>query len=148
MFLTKKDLDASLYPEISQLMSRYSDAIIDMNLATAEGEISTMLGARYDIGPELTKTGDSRHRYLLSLARDLAIYHLYSLQETIPAHRTKRYDQAIAMLKMMQDGRSTLPGVPYLPTPDPVPSGQIASGSNARRPTLLNPRTVGPTTYT
>lgn len=138
MFLSKSDLDATVYPEITTMMVRYSDAIINMHLIAAEGDIEMYLAARYAIRPELDKTGNARHKYLLTIARDLAIYHLYSLQETIPAHRTKRYEQAIAMLKMIQDGKSTLPGVDPAPVPDPLPvSGQIGFGSNPRRASLI-----------
>ncbi len=138
MFITKKDLDASLYPEVADLISRYTDAIINMNLANAIGEIQTMLGARFDIDTALAKTGVDRHPYLLSLARDLAIYHLYSLQETIPKHREKRYDQAIEMLKLIQQGKSTLPGVDLAPVPEnPVTAGQIGWGSGKPRPTWI-----------
>ncbi|GAB3734965.1 phage protein Gp36 family protein [Spirosoma lituiforme] len=147
MFLTKADLDSSLYPEISSMISRYSDAIINMNLVAAEGEIDMYLAARYAIRTELDKTGENRHAYLLTIARDLAIYHLYSLQETIPAHREKRYEQAITLLKLIQQGKSTLPGVDPAPVADaPDAASQIGYGGNARRPTLLNPM-VGPGRY-
>ena len=140
MFITKADLNATLYPEIQSLIARYSDAIVEMNIATAVSEIETYLALRYNIRAALDKTGTDRHTYLLSLARDMAIYHLYSLQETIPAHRTKRYDQAIAMLELIQDGKSTLPGVDPAPEPDgPVIGGQIGYGSNPPRATLANP---------
>ena len=44
------------------------------------------------------------------------------------------------MLKMIQDGKSTLPGVALIPDdPTPGTSGQIAYGSNAPRPSLNNP---------
>jgi phage gp36-like protein len=135
MFLTKQDLDASIYPEIVSMIARYSDAIINMHIATAVSEIETMLGGRYDIKPVLAKTGADRHTYLLSLARDMAIYHMYAPQETIPAHRVKRYDQAIAMLELIQQGKSTLPGVDLAPIPEnPTVAGQIGWGSGTPRP--------------
>lgn len=138
MFLNKSDLDATVYPEIVSLMTRYGDAIVNMNFNRAEGDLEAFLSGRYDIGAELAKTGNARNKYLLSLSLDLAIYYIYTLQETIPAHRTKRYEQAIAMLKMIQDGKSTLPGVDPAPVPDPLPlSGQIGFGSNPRRAQLI-----------
>lgn len=148
MFLTSKDLDASIYPEITALMTRFGEAIVNMHIATAVSEIQTMLGSRYDIDPVLAKTGNDRHPYLLSLARDMTIYHIYSVMETIPTHRVKRYDQAIEMLKMMQQGKSTLPGVDPVPVADtPAVSGQIAWGSTPRRPSLVNPMSNEKQTY-
>ena len=139
MFLTKQDLDATVYPEIVSLIARYSDAILNMNFNRAEGDLEAYLSGRYDIGTELARSGATRNKYLLSLSLDLAIYYIYTLQETIPAHRTKRYEQALVMLKMIQDGKSTLPGVDPAPVPDVLPAGQIAFGGNLPRATLNNP---------
>ena len=137
MFLVIADLDASLYPEITAMMTRYGQSIVLAHLATAEGEIETYLGARYDIRPQLEKTGDARHKLLLSMGRDLAIYHMYSLAETTPAHRVKRYDQAIKMLEMMAKGEIQLPGVDPAPVPEePVLTGAIGWGSAPRRPSF------------
>lgn len=139
MFLTKADLDATVYPEILNMMARFSDAILNMNFSRAEGDLEAYLGGRYDIAVELAKTGGARNKYLVSLSLDLAIYYIYTLQEIIPAHRTRLYDQAIAMLKMIQKGDSVLPGVDPAPVPDSAPIGQIGYGSNPRRPSLLDP---------
>mgnify|MGYP001811126753 CR=1 FL=1 len=137
MFLTKQDLSATVYPEIVALMSRYTDVVIEMNFNLAEGDLQSYLASRYDIGAELAKEGADRNAYLLSLAITLAIYYLYTLQETIPAHRTKMYDQAIAVLGLIRDGKQTLPGVDPAPTPESPVLGQIGYGSNARRPSLV-----------
>lgn len=142
MFIGRTDLDATVYPEISSIMLRYSEVVFNACASRAEGDLESYLAARYDISAELTKTGTSRNAYLLSLAITLAIYYIYTLQETIPAHRQKMYDQAITVLGLIRDGKQTLPGVDPAPVPDPpTVSGQIGYGSNARRPTLLNPVT-------
>lgn len=138
MFLTIADLDASLYPEITSLLTRYGQTVALAHLATAEGEIEAYLSVRFNIRPELEKAGSARHKLLLPIARDLAIYHMYSLAETIPAHRTKRYDQGIKMLELMSEGKISLPGVDPAPLPDePVLTGNIGWGSAPRRPSLL-----------
>lgn len=74
MFLSKTDLATSLYPEISQLIARYSEAIILAKLGVAESEIETYLCQRYLIRPELEKVGDARNKFLISIVTDLAIY--------------------------------------------------------------------------
>lgn len=139
MFLTTDDLSATLYPDIATMITGHNQTILTMQLATAEAEIEAYLSARYLIRAELDKVGEGRHRYLLSLARDLAVYHLYSLQETMPALRLKRYEQAIAMLKLIQDGKSQLPGVAPVPPPtDPqTAGGQIGWGSRPPRASLV-----------
>jgi phage gp36-like protein len=138
MFVTKADLSSSIYPEILQMITRYTDAIINMKLSTAESEIETYLAGRYNIRAELDKTGDARHGYLLSLAIDMAIYHLYSLQESIPDHRTKRYEQAIAILKLIMGGKTPLAGVELAPEPETPPTGgSIAWGGSPPRARLV-----------
>ncbi|MGA0556541.1 phage protein Gp36 family protein [Larkinella sp. VNQ87] len=137
MFLTKADLSSDLYPELRELITRYSDTALYAHLVRAEGEIQTYLGARYDIDPELAKTGDNRHKLLLSIAKDLSVYHLYTPLETVPDKRKNRYDQAIRMLEWIAAGKMILPGVPLAPVPEDGPApGQIAFGYNPRRPTL------------
>ncbi|WP_080058302.1 phage protein Gp36 family protein [Spirosoma aerolatum] len=146
MLLTKQDLNSSLYPEISGMMARYSDAIIAACLNDADGILTAYLGVRYDIAVELAKSGPARNGYLLALAKDIAIYRLYTLQETIPKHRELLYTQAIEQLKMIQAGKGTLPGISPAPVPDPLPVGQISYGSNPRRATLLG-HLPGPMEY-
>ena len=134
MFITKEDLDTSLYPEYAQAIARYSDALILAKFGTAEGEIESYLSGRFLIRPELEKVGTARNPFLVSIALDLAIYHLYANPESIPANRVKRYEQAIRMLELMAKGTIGLPGVgAALVTPTTIATGQIAFGTNPRR---------------
>jgi phage gp36-like protein len=137
MFLTKADLSTELYSEIRDLITRYSDTAIYSYLVRAVAEIQTYLGSRYDIDPELAKTGEDRNKLLVSLGRDLAVYHLYTPLETTPTKRKDRYDQAIRMLEWLAAGKMPLPGVPLAPVDDQTPlAGQIGYGSNPKRPRL------------
>lgn len=138
MFLDKVDLSVSLYPGIRDMIAQYSDAIILEHCATAESEIESYLSQRYHIRPELEKVGSERHKLLLQVARDLAIWHLYQLAETIPVKVLTRYEQAIRLLEDFQKGKAVLPGVPSAPDPDPgTPAGdQIGFGSRPPRAPL------------
>ncbi|MFC5408017.1 phage protein Gp36 family protein [Larkinella bovis] len=137
MFLNKADLLGDLYPEMRDLMTRYADTALNAHLVTAEAQLQTYLGSRYDIDPELTKTGVNRNDFLVSLGRDLAVYHLYTPLETMPAKRKDRYDQAIRMLEWLAAGKMKLIGVPLAPVPEDGPvTGQIGFGYNPRRATL------------
>ncbi len=137
MFLTKADLTTNITPEITALLTRYSEAVVDAHLVTAISTIRTYLAPRYDIGPELEKTGDARYGLLLNMGKDIAIYLLYSIAETTPAIRIKRYDEAMMMLKALARGEAALDGVPPVVI-DPITpiAGGIAFGSNPRRPSL------------
>lgn len=137
MFLTKEDVHTSIYPEIVQMISRYSESVLLAKLTIAESEIETYLCQRYLIRPELEKVGSARNPLLMSLAIDMSLYHLYANPETIPANRVKRYDQAIKMLEMLAKGEINLPGVPMAPVivGGINGGGDIGWGSQARRPT-------------
>ncbi len=137
MFVTKIDLSTSLYPEIRDILARYSDTIILAHCATAESEIESYLAQRYYIRPELEKNGDARHKLLLQIARDIAIYHLYQLAETIPAKVVKRYDDAIRLLQEIAKGKIIMPGVPSAPLPEegtPAGDGIGWGGRTPRAP--------------
>jgi phage gp36-like protein len=138
MFIEKVDLSTSLFPEIRDILARYSDTIILSHCATAESEIESYLSQRYDIRPELEKTGNDRHKLLLQIGRDIAIYHLYQLAETIKNSVVKRYDDAIRLLDDIAKGKIILPGVASAPPPEAgTPAGdQIAFGSRTPRAAL------------
>lgn len=138
MFLSKSDLNGTLYPEIRNLLSRFDDTVILSALSMAEHEIETYLTLRFDIRPELEKTGTDRHRQLLSIAVDMAIYRLYQLAETIPAHRERTYDRAVDLLKMLGAGKAGLAGVAPapVPTPENAQTDMVGYGADTRRPRL------------
>jgi phage gp36-like protein len=138
MFLSITDLSTSLYPEVRDLLARYSETVVLEHCATAESTVLSFLAARYDIAPELAKTGTERHKLLLSIARDIAIYELYQLAETLPAKVVKRHDDARALLRDMAKGLVVLPAVPPAPVSE-TPSGadSIGYGSRRRRASLV-----------
>lgn len=108
-----------------------------LHLNTAESEIETHLCQLYHIGPELDRTGTARHKLLLQIGRNIAVYYLYQNQETIPTKIEKAYERAAELLKMLANGKIKLAGVPAAPvTPISIATGQIAFGSNPRRPSL------------
>ncbi|RIV21385.1 DUF1320 domain-containing protein [Fibrisoma montanum] len=137
MFLNKPDLTANAYPEIIAAISRYSDEGVMVHCQTAESELETYLGQLYDIRPELEKTGTARHKLLLQLSVNIAIYYLYGNQETIPTKVDKAYERSLKTLEMLANGKIKLAGVAPAPIPEePVVGGQVTFSSNPRRPPL------------
>ena len=135
-FITKPDLGGTIQIEIRDLIARFSDAIIAEKCAVAEAEIETWLCAKYEIRPELEKTGTSRNQLLVQTAADIAIYHLYVLAGTaIPNLRVKRYDDAIKRLEWLAKGTIILPGVAAAPIEgENAPLvGNVLWGSNPKR---------------
>ncbi|WP_080058970.1 phage protein Gp36 family protein [Spirosoma aerolatum] len=138
MFLQKADLMTQVMPEIVDMITRYDDTIILTHLVTAESEIESHLVGRYDIRPELEKTGANRNALLLQIAKTIAICYLYQPLETIPDKITKSCERAAKLLEMLADGRIKLPGV-AAPIPDDTATtgSEIGWGSTPRRPTLV-----------
>lgn len=140
MFITKPDLGHTLYPEIRDLLARFSEAVITEKCSVAESEIETWLAAKYHIRPELEKIGNARNSLLMQTAVDMAIYHLYALAGTvIPNIRVKRYEDAIERLKYLATGKILLAGVPATPTQGPAATlvSGVLFGSNPKRSTKL-----------
>jgi phage gp36-like protein len=137
MFLSITDLSTSLYPEVRELLSRSSETVVLAHCATAQSVVESYLAARYHIGPELAKTGTARHSLLLSIARDIAIYELYQLAETLPNKVVKRYDDAIRLLSEIAKGLVVLPAVPPAPIDTPSGADMIGYGSRTRRSSFV-----------
>ncbi len=139
MFLTISDISASLHNEVRDLLARWSEAIILEHCATSESEVESYLSRRYHIRPELEKTGDDRHKLLLAIARDIAIYRLYHLSESIPNIRVKRYDDSIKTLDNLAKGIITMPGIPAAPDPETgtPDANAISWGGKKPRPALF-----------
>lgn len=140
MFLTKTDLSSAIYPEVRDMLTRYSDALILVHCSNAVAEMESYLAQRYNIRPELEKTGDLRNQLLVQIARDIAIWNLYQHAETIPNKVVKRYEEAKDYLRDLAKGDIILPGVGSAPKP-PVgtPAGdQIGYGGKLPRAPLVD----------
>ncbi|TKT89484.1 phage protein Gp36 family protein [Dyadobacter frigoris] len=139
MFIISTDLSTGLYTEIKNLLARFSEVMILTACKAAEREIEDYLSRRYLIRPELEKTGETRDQLLVMIGRDIAIYHLYSVAETIPAKVSDRYSDAIRILKDYASGEMALTGVAAAPDPGiGTPDGnQIGFGGRPPRPPLV-----------
>lgn len=123
MFITSADLNTSIYPEIRQAISRGQETIVDHHINEALSYIESRLRAKYDITAEFEKTGTDRHPLLLKYTKDIAVYYLYDLPETIPAKRVKAYEDAVKWLDDVVRGYAVLAGVAPAPEDDNT-SGQ------------------------
>ena len=135
-YLHIHELDTNLYEEIREAIARYGESPVYYHIETAMDTVRAKLSARYDLDTEFTAQGTDRNHFILNIVKDIAIYHLYSTQETIPAIRVKRFDDAMAMLKDIQAGKSSLIGLQdaILSPPDPNASNLgLSYGSNPQR---------------
>ena len=106
-YATKQDLiDRFKEPELIQLTDSSGDAgaiddtVLSRALDDADAEIDTYLVARYAL-PLPTVP-----RVLVNAACDIARYRLYEDRST--EHVTKRYDDAVKLLRMVSEGKVSL----------------------------------------
>ncbi len=133
MYLTATELNSSLYPEIQAAISRGQTLIVDLHINEALAYVQSRLSVKYDIEAEFAKTGADRNNLLLKFTKDIAIYYLYDLPETIPDKRVKAHDDDIVK------GRAVLAGVPKALIEDESNNGgTISYGSEEKRYNRLN----------
>lgn len=138
-YLTATELNTSLYPEIQAAIIRGQSTIIELHINEALAYVQSRLSVKYDMDAEFAKTGADRNNLLLKFTKDIAIYYLYDLPETIPDKRIKAYDDAIAFFDDVVKGRAVLAGVPKaVIEDDPNNGGTISYGSEQKRYNRLN----------
>lgn len=139
MYLTTEDFNKSIYPEIRTAISRGDAVYVETHINTALDIIQSKVSLKYDIATEFAKTGDARNHLLLSIAKNIAIYNMYDTQETIPEHRVKRYDDAMAFLKDIVNGKAVLAGLSPAPEDtNQTQHGNMAFGSEPKRINRMN----------
>lgn len=122
-FIKDEDYDVLIRNEISNiLLENYT---IDKRRSAenmAIDQIKNYLAGRYDVGQIFDARDDERNNFIVMIAIDCALYHLYSslAPNKIPEHRAQRYGDALDWLKMMLKGDSTA-DLPRITDP----SGQV-----------------------
>ncbi|MCX7100036.1 MAG: DUF1320 family protein [Methylobacter sp.] len=131
MYIDKTDLEKHIQEDLLLgLDFTGSDEIIVTACAQAVGQLKSHLSARYAIAEELAKTGAAREELLLMIAKDLAIYHIWTYNDatSIPASRKERYTAAIDYLRAANMGSVAVNIDPATVTFSPV-----GYGSNLKR---------------
>ena len=111
MFLQQDDMKAGIRAyRLDQIIDADS-TVFDAAAVESESYLRNILdGAGYDAAYELGRTGTFRDGTLLSWCRYLCIYKLYERvpDEAVPERVVKNYDDTIAMLRRVADGRMNL----------------------------------------
>jgi len=130
-YITKSDLETSIEQALLENLDFSSDdSVITTACSQAASQLWSYLSYKYDIATELAKTTTSRNDMVLMIARDLAIYHIWTYIDSasIPHARAARYTAAMDFLKAAQLGTASLDLGPA-----PIPYAPIAGGSNDKR---------------
>lgn len=135
MFITKDDLSTHLRGEITDILTRADDAIVEAAIDGAIAEARGYLG-RYDVAEIFARQGSDRNALLLIFCKDIAVWHLINLSAAGINYdkREKRYNRAVEWLKGVRKG-------------DVSPDLPMASGLDASsNPSLIiinsNPKRV------
>lgn len=118
MFITDNDYEVQVRQEIMQLLDG-SDERSAVRLAErmAVDQIKSYLSGRYDTATIFACEGDDRDLFLVMIAIDIALYHLWSKRapRKIPEFRAQRYQDALDWLKAVGEG-TLQTDLPQLPT--------------------------------
>jgi len=92
--------------ELAELTTESGDVpdaeVISACIAKADAEIDAYLGKRYQVPLAAAPA------QVVSLAVDLAIYHLYSRRSVVPAIREQNYRQALTFLREVAAGGAVI----------------------------------------
>ena len=130
-YLTKSDLETSIEQALLESIDFSSnDSVTTTACSQALAQLRAFLSEKYNIAAELLNTGATRDDMVLMIARDLAIYHIWTYVDaaSIPHAMVERYKAALDFLKAAQLGTASVniaaATIAYSP---------IAGGSNDKR---------------
>lgn len=105
MFLEKPDYSTSINIAVIDSLTGGDDAIINTLSAEAIEEMKSYLNSRYEVQPIFDANGDERNKTLMMYAKDIALYHLYSINTlaSMPQTRMNRYNKAIQWLEQVSE---------------------------------------------
>ncbi len=118
MFITDNDYEVQVRQEIVQLLDGSNDhSAVRLAERMAIDQIKSYLSGRYDTQTIFACEGDERDLFLVMIAIDIALYHLWSKRapRKIPEFRAQRYQDALDWLKAVGEG-TLQTDLPQLPT--------------------------------
>lgn len=130
-FITKSDLNLNMYREVVDAITREDDLKIDEAIETAISEVDSHLNQKYDTAPLWAQTGTARNKMLKHVTIHLALWHMCSPLDEIPAAVADNYKHAEKILNKISTGQIGLP----LPTLKDSEDNElfIRSGNSTKR---------------
>jgi CheY-specific phosphatase CheX len=134
MFITREDLNMSLYNEIIDAITRLDTDRERYGIRTAEAIVKSRLATRFDVGYIFGKAGDDRDAMIVDIVANIALYIIADVLEEMPVTIQNPYGRSIELLKELQEGQATLPGVPEPTNPETgEPDAYIKYGNLSNR---------------
>lgn len=116
-FIQESDYEVQARDEMMRALdgSRDRDAILQAE-RFAISQIRKYIGGRYDCNTIFSATGADRDDYIIMIAIDMTIYHLWAKKapKSTPAHRKERYSDVLDWLTSVGSGEmpTDLPQLP------------------------------------
>jgi phage gp36-like protein len=129
-YISKTDLEKHIEETLLNALDfSGDDSVITVACSQASSQLLAYLKGKYNIAAELEKSDDARDEMLVMIAKDLAIYHIWTFCDpsSIPSARRERYTAAVDFLKSAQSGSVTV-NIPVNEIFSP-----IEGGSNTKR---------------
>lgn len=120
-FIQLSDYDSTIHRDILDSLLRGNaedgQTIIEDCEMTAIAEMKSYLDKSYDVEKIFGAEGSDRHPLVLSMAKDIAVYHIFCIHNPYKMSqiRKDRYDRAVEWLKGVAKGELTIHGAPRLP---------------------------------
>lgn len=132
-FINKSDYDATIHKEILDALIREDDAVLDIVEEQTVSEMKSFISGRYDAEAIFAARGSARHPMVLMMARDIAIYHIFSIHnpQKMTQIRKDRYERATKWLEMVASGKVLISGAPTLDVEER--SSEYLMKSNSKR---------------
>jgi phage gp36-like protein len=136
-FITKSDLEVSIRTNRLDQIVDGDDAIIVSAIAEAESILANYLaGPGYNITSILGAAGDNRDQTLVGWCKYITLYKIFERipDEAVPERVIKNYDDTMAELRRVADGRYNL-NLPHVTGTDGKPKTKFRWGSETPRST-------------
>ncbi len=140
MFLVHTDITNQLREKRLQEMIDSDTAILDACIDTAVATLRDALYSRYNTTLIFSAVGTARLPQVVWWATTLAVYYLYQRMpdKLIPDRVIKNYDDTIALLTDIEDGKKST----MLPLRTDLPDGEGGNPVHKARFSITKPRSV------
>ena len=129
MFIEKEDYRSSINLAVIDAITAGDDSILNTLSETAVEEMKSYLNSRYEVQPIFDAGADERNKTIMMYCKDIAIYHLYSINSlsSIPETRINRYQKALSWLQDVGEQKINPEGLQF--------SGKsfVKTGGNEKR---------------
>lgn len=130
-FLVEADLHTVILSDELTEITRGDNTVLESALSAAVEEMRTYLYDAFDVDTIFAETGDDRHRMLVKIGSDIAVWFLYARVQAGQSmeDRRQRYDRAINWLKQVQKSGMYAD----LPRRESTVQTHLSVGSNNKR---------------